>query len=61
MNTKKVLQLLSERDITQRDLAKKVGVSEAFMSYILKGYKTPSIMVLKRMAECLCVTVDELI
>ena len=42
-------------------VAEAAGVSQAFMSYVLHGYKLPSVPVLKRIADKLEVPVDELL
>lgn len=57
----KLRKIVFERKIKQSDLAEVAGVSQSFMSNILKGYKQPSLQVMKRIAEYLTLTVDELI
>lgn len=57
----KLENVLKEKNISQAKLAENVGVSQAFVSFMIKGYKQPSVTLLKRMAEYLGVTVDELI
>lgn len=57
----KLKAVLDKKNISQVELAEGVGVSQAFVSYMIKGYKQPSVTLLKRMAEYLGVTVDELI
>lgn len=52
---------MDSRSVTQAELADAVGVSEAAISYILRGLKQPSLAVAQRMAEFLGVTVDELL
>lgn len=61
MNTEKLKEILVEKNIEQQTLAEAVGVTQAFISYVINGYKTPSIAVMKRIADFLGVTVDELI
>lgn len=58
---KKLKALVEKKNISQVQLAEVAGVSQAFMSYVLNGYKTPSVQVLKRIADFLDVTVDDLI
>lgn len=53
--------ILFERRIDQKALAEVAGVSEAFISNVVNGKKMPSVPVLKRIADYLHVTVDELI
>ena len=61
INYPKLKQLMDSRSVTQAELADAVGVSEAAISYILRGLKQPSLAVAQRMAEFLGVTVDELL
>ena len=53
--------LLDKKGITQAQLADAAGVSQPFMSYIVKGYKLPSVTVAKRMADYLDMSIDELL
>lgn len=57
----KLENVLKAKGVSQAKLAEDVGVSQAFVSYMIKGYKQPSVTLLKRMAEYLDVTADELI
>lgn len=57
----KIEKIMKEKNIPQVELAKHAGVSEAFISYVLKDMKMPSVPVLKRIAEKLGVTMDELV
>lgn len=61
MNEEKLQKLLNDKDVTQLELADAVGVSQAFMSMVVRGLKEPSLTVLKRMAEYLDVTVNDLV
>lgn len=61
INTEKLHALLKEKGITQADMSREVGVTQAMMSYILNGFKTPSVSVLQRMAARLGVTMEELL
>jgi len=51
----------AELNLTQEELAEKVGVTQAFISLIEKGFKTPSVEVTKRLADALDTTIDELV
>lgn len=51
----------AELNLTQEELAEKVGVTQAFISLVEKGFKTPSVEVSKRLAEALDTTIDELV
>ena len=57
----KLENVLKAKGVSQAKLAEDVGVSQEFVSYMIKGYKQPSVTLLKRMAEYLGVTADELI
>lgn len=57
----KIKQELEKRNIKQSDLAKAVGVSQAFISGIINGYKMPGVPLLKRIADYLGVKIDELV
>ena len=59
--SKNLMRILSEKGVTQRELAAAVGVTEMFMSYVVNGYKFPSLAITVRMAEYLGVTLDELV
>ena len=57
----KIKACMTKCGITQAELAKAAGVSEAFMSYVLDDKKMPSVPVLKRIAQKLGVLMDELV
>ncbi len=57
----KIKACMEKLDITQTELAKAAGVSEAFISYVIEDKKMPSVPVLKRIAERLGVLMDELV
>ena len=52
---------MQDKKITQSQLATMAGVSQAFISYVMKGYKVPSVSVLKRISEYLDISIDELV
>lgn len=54
-------KLLEEKELSQAELADEVGVTPTYMSYILRGLRTPAVDVAKRIAERLGVTLDELV
>ena len=54
----KLENVLKAKGVSQAKLAEDVGVSQAFVSYMIKGYKQPSVTLLKRMAEYLGVTAE---
>ncbi len=53
-------ELLKARKMTQKELAAKSGVTEAAMSYYVKGERTPRSAVLSRIAMALNTTSDYL-
>lgn len=53
--------LLKSRGMTQRDLAARLGVSEVTVSRWLNGERNPSVQTLKRLAEILGTTPDDLL
>lgn len=57
----KLKELMEKNNTTQTELAEVAGVSQAFMSYVMKGYKVPSVAVLKRIADYFGVSLDDLV
>ena len=57
----KIAELMKENHVTHEQLAEAVGVSAAFISYIVRGYKNPSVALLKRIADYFMVSTDEII
>ena len=57
----KIKELMEKEGTNQAKLAEVAGVSQPFMSYILNGYKVPSLPVTKRIADYFKVTIDELV
>lgn len=53
--------LLAERNMTQLELAARIGVTRAAMSRYVSGEREPRLVTLVRIAEELDVNVDELI
>ena len=45
--------LMKEKKITSRQLAAAVGISETYVSYLLHGKKTPTIILTEKIAEFL--------
>lgn len=54
-------KLREKENISQVELAGKVGVTQEFISFVEKGYRLPGIEVAKRLADALNVSVDDLI
>ena len=61
MNVEKLQRLMDSMDVKQTQLAEIAGVSQAFMSNMLKGYKTPSVAVLKRISDYFHISIDDLV
>ena len=61
MNTQRVKEIMKEKGITQVDLAKATGTSQAFISYCLDGLKVPSLGVFKVMVKTLGCSADEIL
>ena len=47
------------RNLTQVQLAEKLGISDKMISQIENGFRPPSAEILKNMAECLNCSADE--
>ena len=58
---KRLQQLLEKNDISQRELAKKVGVSEVTISRYMSGERNPRIEIARKIAEVFGVTTDYLL
>ncbi|MBO5701349.1 MAG: helix-turn-helix transcriptional regulator [Clostridia bacterium] len=58
---KKIKHKMIDKNITQRELAQKAGVSEVMISRILKGDKKPPFDTVLSIAKCLGVKVDDLL
>ena len=61
VNGKKIQELMTQKNILGKEMAERVGVSEAMMSYIIRGLREPNVATLVRIAKELDVTVDELV
>lgn len=61
VNGEKIKELMKEKGISGKELADKVGVSAAMISYIIKGFREPNVAALARIAQTLDCTVDELL
>ena len=59
--SQRLTALLAERNMTQLELAARVGVTRAAMSRYVSGEREPRLVTLVRIAEELDVNVDELI
>ncbi len=57
----RIKMLMNEQKLTQKELAKRAGITEASMSKYLSGERTPRIDIIVNLANALGVTTDELI
>jgi transcriptional regulator with XRE-family HTH domain len=57
-----VQELRARHDMSQRELAKRAGVSDGYIAHLETGLrKNPSLAVLKRLAKALKVSLAELV
>ena len=61
VNGEKIHQLMAEKGIQNKKMAEEVGISEAMMTYIIKGLREPNVSTLVRISLVLECTVDELV
>lgn len=59
--SKKIEERIQELNISQRELAEKVGVTEATISRYIKGERTPRGDIIPKIASALKVTADYLV
>ncbi len=59
--SERVSLLLSQKEISQKELASKAGVTESAMSYYVKGERIPRGEVLSRIAKALSTSTDYLL
>ena len=55
-----VRQVRQRVGISQKDLARKVGITQAFLSEVETGTKSPSLLTAAKLARALGCTIDEL-
>lgn len=61
VNGERIKELMKEQGILNKDMAEVVGVTEAMISYIIRGLREPNVSTMARIAKRLGVTVDELL
>ena len=61
VNGERIKALMKEQGILNKDMAEVVGVTEAMISYIIRGLREPNVSTMARIAKRLGVTVDELL
>lgn len=57
----RVQKLRKQSNLTQEELAEKIGVSRAYMGYIEQGRNAPSLEVLEKLARALKVKPSDLL
>lgn len=57
----RIKKYMNERHFTQKELAKRAGITEASMSKYLNGERTPRIDVIVNLANALQISTDELL
>ena len=57
----KLEKVLKEQGLSNSALADEVGVSKMFISYLIRGFKQPSVDVLVRICDALGLKTDDLI
>lgn len=58
---KNLKRIRTEKDISQGDIARELGVSRGFVSNLENGKTNPTLATITRVAEALSVTTDELL
>lgn len=58
---KKLRHILIDRDVQQKELAAYAGCSEAYLSECMHGRKDPSLRVLRKIAEFLELSIDDIL
>ena len=61
LDIEKIKKLLESKNMTQAQLGDSVGVTESMISYVLRGFKKPSLEVTKRIADTLGVKIDDIV
>ncbi|MBR0443676.1 MAG: helix-turn-helix transcriptional regulator [Clostridia bacterium] len=61
INGERMKELMKEQGITNKELAEAVGVTEAMISYIIRGLRDTTVATMVRIANRLGVKVDELL
>lgn len=56
----RIYQLRKEKEMTQEDLAFKVGVDRSYMGFVERGEKNATVKILAKIASALKVSLSEL-
>ncbi len=57
---KRIIKRRKELNLTQENLAEKVGISRVYMGYIEQGRNAPSLEILEKVANTLRIKMSEL-
>ncbi len=58
---KRIANIRKAAGLTQAELSERIGISEKYLSRIECGKQVPSIIVIARICEALCVSADKLL
>ena len=58
---KRIARVRKDAKLTQAELSERIGISEKYLSRIECGKQIPSIVIVARICEALCVSADELL
>lgn len=62
MNTRKIKDLMKEKNMSMYRLSKETGISDSLLGKILNGkVENPRIQTVKQIAKALNVTIDEIV
>jgi transcriptional regulator with XRE-family HTH domain len=59
--SKRIKTYRKEQEITQEELAEKVGVSRVYIGYVEQGRNTPSLEILEKIAKALKTKLSDLL
>lgn len=58
---KKIQVARKKKDLTQKDLAEKLGITRVYMGYIEQGRESPSLYLMFRLSDVLNIPLDKLV
>lgn len=61
MNTEKLQKRMAELNMTNAELSRQVGITEAYTSQIINGLRVPSVIIGKSIADALDCKLDDLV
>ena len=61
VNGERIKELMKEQGLTNKELAEEVGVTEAMISYIIRGQRDTTVRVISQIANRLGVTVNDIV